>query len=96
MTCVPESQVVTTGKSRNDYNYIIKFNRDDGSLMVPKRLIESRFRMEAMMKTKDEMHADDSVDLGDATSETRGGAPVGIYDSATQQYFLGAGIDQDD
>ncbi|HWV00546.1 MAG TPA: hypothetical protein VN109_05220 [Devosia sp.] len=48
------------------------------------------------MKTKDEMHADDSVDLGDATSETRGGAPVGIYDSATQQYFLGAGIDQDD
>ena len=64
--------------------------------MFPRRLIESQFKWESMMNTKDQLHADDCVDLGDAVSETRGGAPVGIYDSATQQYFLLGGIEQDD
>ena len=48
------------------------------------------------MNTKAQIDIDDCVDLGDAVGETRGGAPVGIYDSATQQYFLLGGIEQDD
>lgn len=43
-----------------------------------------------------EYREEDLVDLGAATTETRGSAPVGIYDSETQQHFLGGGLDTED
>lgn len=39
---------------------------------------------------------DDAIDVGAVATETRGTAPVGIYDSEQQAYFLAGGIDDED
>lgn len=48
------------------------------------------------MEKFDETMVAEALDLGSATVETRGAAPVGIYDSETNLYFLQGGIDQND